>query len=503
MANTSRRAGVAQWKRQVTVFGVLMVALVVAVAGGSALYIWQLLRDIAATERAVEVQSTAVTGARQATLEVDRLLMQTIALRDPDKVRAAAVASIAAASRLEDSITALHRALPNSADAAEMGRLVESLKSPRMSVIALARKGEHDHALERLSAIVDPLKRIDALSTDLQTHQHEDYFRAAERREQQFGTLMRGLISACVASVVFGLLSYWRLMKKLARTDEMERLLGEVHTSAGQLDSDGQRLAQLNADISRANAELDSLMARLRASFGAMDEDTVRAMGELNTLTESCSHSMATSRQQAGDASVVAQQIKATVSQMRELQKATEALGQSRGQIATFTERIARISSTTRLLSMNATVEAARAGEAGRGFNAVAMSIRQLSEDTQTAAIEIQRASEDIDRQLGVTEQSVRRTRELMEDCSQRIAVLEACATQNRQLAEAMAGDVEGFRTTFERQTGRVRAMDDDVSSLDGTVQAGHSHARLLDGTAQALSETSSRMFKRVASVMN
>ena len=40
------------------------------------------------------------------------------------------------------------------------------------------------------------------------------------------------------------------------------------------------------------------------------------------------------------------------------------------------------------------------------------------------------------------------------------------------------------------------------VGSLDGTLQAGHSHAELLDGTASALSDTSSRMLQRVASVV-
>ena len=187
---------------------------------------------------------------------------------------------------------------------------------------------------------------------------------------------------------------------------------------------------------------------------------------------------------------------------MRGLQEITEALGKSRSQIASFTDSIARISSTTRLLSMNAAVEAARAGEAGRGFNVVAQSIRKLSEDTQTAAVEIRRASDDINEQLASTEQSVDKTRELMDDCARRIAALDASAAHNRRLIEAMSADVQGFRTAFERQTGRVREMDVDIGSLDGTLQAGHSHAQLLDGTATALSESSSRMLQRLASVM-
>lgn len=503
MAATARSAGgVSQWKRQVTVFAMLMILLVVGVAGASGALMWRMLRDVANAQRDGDAKMQAATSTRQAILEVDRLLLQAIALSDPEQVRAAAVASIAAASRLEDSVGSLKQALPGNADVDEMARLVESVKSPRMKVVVAARKRENEHALQTLSGIAEPLKRIDELSTAIQKAQSAQLERSAEARQASFERMLVGLVAAAAGGVAAGLLFYWRLMKRLSRTDEVETLLGEVHESAQRLDTDGRQLAQLNADMRVANDQLTAMVGRFRDSFGAMGSDTQRALAELESLTQTCHTSMATSRQQAGDANVVAEQVKATVTQMQGLQDVTHALGRSRTQIAGLTESITRISSMTRLLSMNAAVEAARAGDAGRGFNVVAQSIRKLSEDTQMAAVEIRRASDDIDAQLATTEQSVTKTRELMDDCARRIAALETSAAHNRQLVEAMAGDVQGFRTAFERQTGRVRAMDGEVGSLDGTLQAGHSHAQLLDGTAHALSDTSSRMLRRLASVM-
>ncbi len=501
-AGTSRKGGVSQWKRQVTLFAMLMILLVLGVAGTSGALMWRMLRDVAASERDGDLRMQAATATRQGVLEVDRLLMQAIALTDADKVRTTAVASIAAASHLEDSVTALKQALPGNAEVEEMARLVDSVKPPRMKVVVAARKRETDKALEMLAGIAEPLKRIDDLSTSIQNAQRDELARAAQARELNFQHMLMGLAGAAGGGVLLGLVFYWRLMKRLSRTDEVERLLGEVHESAQRMDSDGRQLSQLNDDMRSANEQLTAMVGRFRDSFGAMGEDSQRALAELESLTQTCQTSMATSRQQAGDANVVAQQVKATVAQMRGLQDVTQALGRSRNQIAGFTESIARISSMTRLLSMNAAVEAARAGDAGRGFNVVAQSIRKLSEDTQTAAVEIRRASDDINQQLATTEQSVAKTRELMDDCAARIAALEASAANNRQLIEAMSSDVQGFRTSFERQTGRVREMDGDVGSLDGTLQAGHSHAQLLDGTAHALSDTSSRMLSRLASVM-
>lgn len=502
MTKTSRQGGVSQWKRQVTLFAMLMIMLVVGVAAASGVLMGRMLRDVAVSEHEGDVKMQAAATTRLAILEVDRLLMQAIAFTDADKVRASAVGSIAAASRLEDSVTALKQALPDNREVEEMARLVDSVKAPRMKVVVAARKRENEKALELLAGIADPLKRIDELSLSIEKGQRAEFLDAASARDANFKRMLMGLAGAAMGGVLLGLLFYWRLMKRLARTDEVERLLGEVHESAQRLDSDGRQLAQLNSDMRQANEQVTAMVVRFRESFNAMGAESQRALAELESLTQTCKNSMSTSRQQAGDANVVAQQVKATVAQMRCLQDVTEALGKSRNQIANFTESIARISSTTRLLSMNAAVEAARAGEAGRGFNVVAQSIRKLSEDTQTAAVEIRRASDDINQLLATTEQSVAKTRELMDDCASRIAALEASAAHNRQLIEAMSSDVQGFRTSFERQTGRVRDMDSDVGCLDGTLQAGHSHAQLLDGTAHALSDTSSRMLSRLASVM-
>jgi len=181
--------------------------------------------------------------------------MKASALSDPDAVRAAAVASIGAASRLEDSITALRQILPDNADAAEMARLVESVKAPRMQVVVAARKRESAQALELLAGIAEPLKRIDELSSAIQQAQVEERASRAAVRQAEFQKMVLALLCASAGGVVLGLLFYWRLMKRLARTDEVERLLGEVHHSAQQLDSDGRQLSQLNADMRRSNVD--------------------------------------------------------------------------------------------------------------------------------------------------------------------------------------------------------------------------------------------------------
>lgn len=65
-------------------------------------------------------------------------------------------------------------------------------------------------------------------------------------------------------------------------------------------------------------------------------------------------------------------------------------------EISELTESILQISSTTNLLSLNASIEAARAGEAGRGFVVVAGEIRKLADASKETAENIQCVSSNV-----------------------------------------------------------------------------------------------------------
>ena len=77
---------------------------------------------------------------------------------------------------------------------------------------------------------------------------------------------------------------------------------------------------------------------------------------------------------------------------------------------------IVNISERTNLLALNATIEAARAGTAGKGFSVVANEVKNLSNQTKSAAEDITKAVEEINSQsLRVTE-SMDNSAEMCED---------------------------------------------------------------------------------------
>jgi methyl-accepting chemotaxis protein len=502
-AATARRPGrsgslVARWKRELSWFATGITLLVVAVAAVSAAAMWHVINSVAQAETVNETRSRAAVEARLAVLEVDRLLSQTMAEEDAARVRAAAVASIAAASKLEDAVTALRAAMPQSTDVGRMSELVDAVKTPRVNVIMLARKGERAQAAAAREGIVEQLKQIDVLSTTILAREGEARLRATEERSQLFERMLWGLVLAATVSTAGGVLFYKRLKRRFA---PVEQLLEEVAHSARELETGGSQLDGVNCDVQQANQRLRELLERCQDAMQSMLQEARVCLDDVDQLGETCNASAEMSRQHAGEAGLVAEQIQATTARLHKLLEATTALAKSRSDIARFADQIEVISSTTRLLSLNAAVEAARAGDAGRGFSVIASSVRRLSEDTQQAALQIRRASEDITRQLGATTAAVQETSVLMDEGAGRIAALDTSARSNQSLVDGMHKEVQGFRESFQRQVDRVQYMDRESQALAHALADGERHARLLDETSASLSQTSAALTQRLSNL--
>lgn len=491
-------SAITRWKRQLTLFAVSVMLLVVLVAALSAAALWRVIGQVALAEQVEEPRTQAAVQARLAVLDVDRLLSLTMIEEEPAKVRAAAVASIAAAARLEDAVTALGVALRGSADAERMRALVDGVKGPRVDVIVLARKGARAEAAAARGAIVEPLRQIDVLSAAILDEQAANRQRALADRFALFEHMLYALLAAALLSTSTVVLFYKRLMQRFS---PVEQLLEEVATSARELEAGRLQLDGVNQVVQRGNAQLKVVLQRCQSAIGTVNHDAAACLEDVAELGDTCRASAGMSRQHAEEAGQVADQIRATNERLHGLLQATEALGKSRGDIARFADQIEMISATTRLLSLNAAVEAARAGAAGRGFSVIASSVRKLSEDTQEAAVHIRRSSEDITRQLGATAAAVRQTSAQMEEGSNRIAALDSSARANQALADGMQDEVQGIRASFERQVARVQAMEEESRALAQALEDGRRNARLLDETSASLTHTSTALLQRLSNL--
>ncbi|MUG87157.1 HAMP domain-containing protein [Paenibacillus timonensis] len=166
-------------------------------------------------------------------------------------------------------------------------------------------------------------------------------------------------------------------------------------------------------------------------------------------------------------------QLERAVSDMKELQAATEATASSivrleerSTAIGGMIELIANISTQTNLLALNAAIEASRVGEHGRGFAVVAGEIRKLADQTKQAAEQVTELVEQVrtdtsaaaDSMAKGSEQVERGVRSVSDSNAMLSLVLAEISNVNDQLQEVSA--------TAEQMTASTEQVSDSVIRL-------------------------------------
>lgn len=150
--------------------------------------------------------------------------------------------------------------------------------------------------------------------------------------------------------------------------------------------------------------------------------------------------------------------------------------------IHNFVEVINGIAEQTNLLSLNASIEAARAGEAGRGFGVVAEEIRKLSEESASAAGEIQKAAAEISRKMKNTIQHVDDAGAIVEEQNSTMNTMIAAFNELNEGVRRLhknindigykMGHMEEARTTTLESITNISASTEETTSVSVSVES-------------------------------
>lgn len=282
--------------------------------------------------------------------------------------------------------------------------------------------------------------------------------------------------------------------------------------------------------VQSASATVDDQLAAIDDRAAQQATDAQWVVEEISTLSATIEQIAATATDvteqsdrataEARDGRAAAQEAIATMDDVRTVSEAVveqvTALEERIDRIATALEGIDRITDQTNMLALNASIEAARAGGDSDGFAVVAEEIKQLAEESQeqaddidTALAAVRTATEDTVSQLETAVDEIDRGAEQVSEAmtsfdtvvdtvsetaegiasvsdatDEQATSSEAVAERSETLA-ARARDIEDdlseIRTARSEQTAMVDEVDDVLAAADADRRAALADATLLD----------------------
>ncbi|PPK70197.1 methyl-accepting chemotaxis protein [Actinokineospora auranticolor] len=226
-----------------------------------------------------------------------------------------------------------------------------------------------------------------------------------------------------------------------------EGMQGAFLRGVDQINATRVGLKQASERIESANAERLSMAERIESTVLKVSEQLAAASAEM-----------------AATAGGVAQFASQAVV---ESNRGVDTIGALRGatqEILQSVEEITQIAEQTKLLALNATIEAARAGDAGRGFNVVAVEVKNLADKAANS-------SETIVHRVESVREAVSETAGVLDGVAQRIGEMD-------QLVAGIARAVEGDPGSLGDSQGLVHLAEllrTEVGDFVRSIRAGTS----------------------------
>ena len=126
------------------------------------------------------------------------------------------------------------------------------------------------------------------------------------------------------------------------------------------------------------------------------------------------------------------------------------------------------IAEQTNLLALNASIEAARAGDAGDGFAVVAEEIKNLAEESQQRASEIEDIVSGVRKNTNETVESLEKTNGLLRNGAEKVQ-------RSGETFQSLAGVVEnvsnGITEVADATDDQAASTEEIASMVDRTVE--------------------------------
>lgn len=229
----------------------------------------------------------------------------------------------------------------------------------------------------------------------------------------------------CVAMLAFAAFINYLVIKRgrafiemsVQKAKEAETFLNSIQLMGGELEESHNnstaRLEALKAADSRLNENISTLKTGSSEIYHSSTDirDTCFDVHQQMQLTGSGIEALNAEVKQVEDSlngsknnmSEMHEQMRIVNDAIKNTDTVFEILSEQIRHVTSLAKELSEISSSTKMIALNASIEAARAGKAGEGFAVVATEVQNLATHSNTCSVQVANVVEDLQNQITKT----------------------------------------------------------------------------------------------------